>query len=98
MKRSLLRTLLRILSFLKALTGASKNPSKKHLPLKKLLRTLLRSVLLHDPLGVHPKFVMLKIRWQGPISSLIRNHLAFLRTFCGKMYTRGHVVKQLGGP
>ena len=32
----------------------SKNPSKKALPLKNLLRTLLRSVRLHDPLGVHP--------------------------------------------
>ena len=27
---------------------------KKHLLLKNLLRTLLRSVRLHDPLGVHP--------------------------------------------
>ena len=33
----------------------SKNPSKKAIPLKNLLRTLLRSVLLHDHLGVHPK-------------------------------------------
>ena len=33
----------------------SKNPSKKHLLLKSLLRTLLRSVRLHDPLGVHPR-------------------------------------------
>ena len=33
----------------------SKNPSKKALPLKNLLRTLLRSVRLHDPLGVRPK-------------------------------------------
>ena len=32
----------------------SKNPSKKALPLKSPLRTLLRSVRLHDPLGVHP--------------------------------------------
>ncbi len=32
----------------------SKNPSKKHLLLKNLLRTLLRSVRLHDPLGVRP--------------------------------------------
>ena len=32
----------------------SKNPSKKHRPFKNLLRTLLRSVLLHEPLGVHP--------------------------------------------
>ena len=32
----------------------SKNPSKKALPLKNLLRTLLRSVRLHDPLGVRP--------------------------------------------
>ena len=32
-----------------------RNPSKKHLFLKNLLRTLLRSVLLHDPLGVRPK-------------------------------------------
>ena len=32
----------------------SKNTSKKHLLLENLLRTLLRSVLLHDPLGAHP--------------------------------------------
>ena len=32
----------------------SKNPSKKALPLENLLRTLLRSVRLHDPLGVRP--------------------------------------------
>ena len=32
----------------------SKNPSKKHLLVKNLLRTLLRSVRLHDPLGVRP--------------------------------------------
>ena len=32
----------------------SKNPSKKHLLLENLLRILLRSVRLHDPLGVHP--------------------------------------------
>ena len=32
----------------------SKNPSKKHLLLENLLRTLLRSVRLHDPLCVHP--------------------------------------------
>ena len=32
----------------------SKNPSKKHLLLENLLRTLLRSVRLHDPLGVRP--------------------------------------------
>ena len=30
----------------------SKNPSKKHLLFENLLRTLLRSVLLHDPLGM----------------------------------------------
>ena len=35
----------------------SKNPSKKALPLKNLLRTLLRSVRLHDPLGVRPKHI-----------------------------------------
>ena len=35
----------------------SKNPSKKALPLKNLLRTLLRSVRLHDPLGVHPTLI-----------------------------------------
>ena len=38
------------------LQAPSKNPSKKHLLLENLLRTLLRSVLLHDghdPLGVH---------------------------------------------
>ena len=35
-------------------TLPSKNPSKKHLLLMNLLRTLLRSVRLHDPLGVHP--------------------------------------------
>ena len=32
----------------------SKNPSKKHLLLENLLRTPLRSVRLHDPLGVRP--------------------------------------------
>ena len=32
----------------------SENPSKKALSLKNLLRTLLRSVRLHDPLGVRP--------------------------------------------
>ena len=32
----------------------SKNPSKRHLLVENLLRTLLRSVQLHDPLGVHP--------------------------------------------
>ena len=37
------------------LQAPSKNPSKKHLLLKNLLRTLLRSVRLHDPLGVHPR-------------------------------------------
>ena len=52
MKCSLLRALLRALSLLKALQAPSKNPSKKHLLLKNLLVTLLRSVLLHDPLGV----------------------------------------------
>ena len=36
------------------LQSPSKSPSKKHLVLKNLLRTLLRSVRLHDPLGVHP--------------------------------------------
>ena len=38
----------------------SKNPSKKPLLLENLLRTLLRSVLLHDPLGVHPSW------WEWP--------------------------------
>ena len=32
----------------------AKRDSKKALPLKNLLRTLLRSVRLHDPLGVRP--------------------------------------------
>ena len=56
MKRSVPRTLLRTLSLLKTLTGLppSKNPSKKPLLLENLLKNLLRSVLLHDPLGVHP--------------------------------------------
>ena len=36
------------------LQAPSKNPSKKPLLLENLLRTLLRSVRLHDPLGVHP--------------------------------------------
>ena len=31
-----------------------RNPSKQHLLLENLLRTLLRSVRLHDPLGVRP--------------------------------------------
>ena len=44
----------RTLSLLKTCRGAFKNPSKKRLPLKKLLTALLRSVLLHAPLGVHP--------------------------------------------
>ena len=39
-------------------TLLSKNPSKNLVfnesPYRRLLRTLLRSVLLHDPLGVHP--------------------------------------------
>ena len=35
-------------------TLPSKNPSKKHLLLENLLRTLLRRVWLHDPLGVRP--------------------------------------------
>ena len=38
----------------KPLQAPSKNPSKKHLLLENLLRTFLRSVRLHDPLGVHP--------------------------------------------
>ena len=38
----------------KPLQAPSKNPSKKHLLLENLLRTLLRSVRLHDLLGVHP--------------------------------------------
>ena len=46
----------------KPLQAPSKNPSKKHLLLENLLRTLLRSVLLHDPLGVPPIFwCMLKV-------------------------------------
>ena len=51
----LLRTLLRTHVPTETLTRRlPKNPSKKALPLKKLLRTLLRSVRLHDPLGVRP--------------------------------------------
>ena len=42
----------------------SKNPSKKALPLKNLLRPLLRSVRLHDPLGVRPT----KMRFGDPKS------------------------------
>ena len=54
-KSSLLRTLLRSTClYWKPLQAPSKNPSKKHLLFKNLLRTLLRSVRLHDPLGVHP--------------------------------------------
>ena len=41
----------------KPLQAPSKNPSKKHLLLESLLRTLVRSVLLHDPLGVRPTWV-----------------------------------------
>ena len=51
MKRPLPRTL----SYWKPLQAPSKNPSKKHLHLKNLLRTPLRSALLHDSLGVHPR-------------------------------------------
>ena len=44
----------------------SKNPSKKHLLLENLLRTLLRSVRLHDPLGVHPSnTVLVEATFQG---------------------------------
>ena len=43
----------------KHLQALSKNPSKKHLQVENLLRTLLRSMRLHDPLGVHPKFFKL---------------------------------------
>ena len=55
-KRAFLRTLLRNLSLLKALTGTFKNPSKKHLLLENLLRTLLRRVLWHDLLGPYPQY------------------------------------------
>ena len=48
----------------------SKNSSKKHLLLENLPSTLLRSVLLHDPLGVHP------------LGNLLRT---FLRTACCSM-------------
>ena len=48
-----------LVCILKTLTGTpSKHPSKKHLLLESFLRTLLKSVLLHDPLGVHPKFLL----------------------------------------
>ena len=33
----------------------AKNPSKKHLPLKEPPKNLLRSILLHGPLGVYPR-------------------------------------------
>ena len=56
----------------------SKNPSKKHLLLENLLRTLLRSVLLHDPLGVHPS-PKLCIRPTG--FTLTVNTEALLRCF-----------------
>ena len=38
----------------------TENPSEKHLRLENLLRTLLRSVRLHDPLGVHPSTAHLR--------------------------------------
>ena len=51
----LLRTLLRTsVSIENPYKAPSKNPSKKHLLVENLLRTLLRSVRLHDPLGVRP--------------------------------------------
>ena len=65
-KRSLLRTILKTLSLLKPRQASSKNPSKKHMLLKRLLRTLLRGVLLHDPLPVHPDFGL--TGWPDPDS------------------------------
>ena len=49
----------------------SKNPSKKALPLKNLLRTLLRSVRLHDPLGVRTKNV--KVLGENQFGRVLRN-------------------------
>ena len=65
MKHSLLRTLLRTPVLPETITRPSKNPSKKHLFQKNLLRTLPRSALLHDPLGAHPRFGLLlqNIQW-----------------------------------
>ena len=39
------------------LEAPSKNPLKKHLLVKSFLKTLQRSVLLHEPAGVHPSTV-----------------------------------------
>ena len=41
---------------IEALALNTKHLSKKHLLLK-MFKTLLRNVLLHDPLGVHPIYI-----------------------------------------
>ena len=58
----------------------SKNPSKKHLLVENLLRTLLRSVWLHDPLGVRPippswiiTMTMVFLAWQVSMGKQFRD-------------------------
>ena len=90
MQHSLLRTLLRTLSLLKPLQAPSKNPSGKHLLLKSLLRTLLRSVLLHDPLGVHPQ------NWAATSSSIFYRIIrAGIGVFCLLGLTRVMFVSNM---
>ena len=52
----LLKTLLRTPVSTETLTRRLLGTLLRRTCLKNLLRTLLRSVLLHDPLGVHPNF------------------------------------------
>ena len=71
----------------------SKNPSKKPLLVENLLRTLLRSVWLHDPLGVRPNRVLRLPSaiepWLSHSDSvkrrLSRLHLSVLNCFQGEL-------------
>ena len=55
------------LVFLKTLQAPSKNPSEKHLLLENLLRTLLRSLLLHEPPWCAPYWCVVCLgRYQNP--------------------------------
>ena len=64
----------------KPLQAPSKNLSRKHLLLENLLRTLLRSVRLHDPLGVHPNYVLSPAVVSGNI--VFVEHGCLHRTSC----------------
>ena len=59
------------------------NPPKKHLLLENLLRTLLRSVLLHDPIGVHPKKHSKETYFVPPVRHLASSSVTFVLSFFG---------------